>query len=98
MRIGPFWFDSKEMFLVLTALLIGVASYFNWPIPFFDKQALLILAILFLFIKGLLPSVHNENFLILAIVTIFLSLYLAVFQVILFFLISLILFRILKVI
>jgi hypothetical protein len=48
--------------------------------------------------KGLLPSIHNEAFFILAIVTIFLTLYLPIFQVVLFYFLSFLFFRLLKVI
>jgi hypothetical protein len=97
MKIGPFWFDSKEMFLVLAAILVALSYYFHWSIPFFDQKTLFVLIVLFLTIKGLLPSIHNENFLILGIITVFLSLYLSLFQIVLFFFVSLILFRVLRV-
>lgn len=98
MYIGPFYFDTKEIFLVLTAVLIGLAFLFGWPLWWFDKRALLTLVILMLFTKGLLPSIHNEAFFVLAILTIFMSLYLPIFQVVLFYFISFLMFRLLKVI
>ena len=98
MYLGPFYFDTKEIFLILAAILLGVALYFGWPLWWFDKQALLTLAVLMLFTKGLLPSIHNEAFFILAIVTIFMSMYLPIFQVILFYFVSFLMFRVLKVI
>ncbi|MCX7881498.1 MAG: hypothetical protein N2482_03265 [Patescibacteria group bacterium] len=98
MYIGPFYFDTKEIFLVLTALFLGLAMYFGWSLWWFDKRSLLTLVILILFTKGLLPSIHNEAFFILAIVAIFLTLYLPIFQAILFYFLSFLLFRIFKVI
>ena len=98
MYIGPFYFDTKEIFLILAAILIGIAMAMGWPLWWFDKRALLTLVIIMLFTKGLLPSIHNEAFFILGIVTIFLSLQLPIFQVILFYFISFIMFRVLKVI
>ena len=98
MYIGPFYIDTKELFLILAAILVGLAMYFGWNIYWFDKQVLLTVIILMLITKGLLPAIHNEAFFILAIVTIFLTLYLPVFQVVLFYFISFLLFRILKVI
>ncbi|MEK7633860.1 MAG: hypothetical protein AAB437_03385 [Patescibacteria group bacterium] len=98
MYIGPFYFDTKELFLVLAAVLLGLASAFGWPLWWFDKRALLTLVILMLITKGLLPSIHNEAFFILALVTIFISLYLPIFQVVLFYIISFLMFRLLKVI
>ena len=73
MYIGPFYFDTKEIFLILAAILLGLAMFFGWSLWWFDKRALLTLAILMLMTKGLLPSIHNEAFFILDIVTIFIS-------------------------
>ena len=98
MYLGPFYIDTKEIFLILAAILIALASYFGWSIYWFDKKVLLTIILLMLVTKGLLPAIHNEAFFILAIVTIFLTLYLPMFQVILFYFISFILFRFLKVI
>lgn len=98
MYIGPFYFDTKELFLVVASLLLGAAMFFGWSLWWFDRRTLFTLVILMLVTKGLLPSVHNEAFFILAIVAIFLSLYLPVFQVVLFYFISFLLFRILRVI
>ncbi|OGK21053.1 hypothetical protein A2866_01835 [Candidatus Roizmanbacteria bacterium RIFCSPHIGHO2_01_FULL_39_8] len=98
MYIGPFYFDTKEVFLILAAILVGFAMYFGWSVWWFDKRVLLTIIILMLLTKGLLPAIHNEAFFILAIVTIFLTLYLPIFQVILFYFISFLLFRLLRVI
>jgi len=98
MYLGPFYFDTKEIFLILAAILLGLASFFDWPLWWFDRQTLLTLVIILLITKGLLPAIHNEAFFILAVVTIFLTLYLSFFQVVLFYFISFALFRLLKVI
>ena len=98
MYIGPFYLDSKEIFLIIAAIFIAVANVFAIPLWWFDRNVLLTLVVLMLITKGLLPSIHNEAFFILAIVTIFLTLFLPIFQVILFYFISFLLFRLLKVI
>ena len=98
MKIGPFFLDTKELFLVLLAGLLLLVIYLGWQLPFFDAYKLLLLTVLFLLIKGLLSGIHNENFLILAVVTVFLSLYLPAFQLVLFFFIAMLLFRFFKVI
>ena len=98
MYIGPFYFDTKELFLILAAILLGLSSAFGWSLWWFDRRALLTLIILVLVTKGLLPSIHNEAFFILAIVAIFLTLYLPIFQVVLFYFLSFLMFRLLKVI
>ena len=98
MYLGPFYFDTKELFLILATILISVAMFFGWSLWWFDKRALLTLVILILVTKGLLPAIHNEAFFILAIVAIFLTLYLPIFQVVLFYFISFLFFRLFKVI
>jgi hypothetical protein len=98
MYIGPFYLDTKEIFLIVAALLLALASFFGWGLYWFDKRTLLTIVVLLLITKGLLPSIHNEAYFILAIVTIFLTLILPIFQVILFYFISFLLFRLLKVI
>jgi hypothetical protein len=98
MYLGPFYFDTKEIFLILATILLAVAWFLGWPLWWFDKRALLTLVVLMLITKGLLPSIHNEAFFILGIITIFLSLYLPVFQVVLFYFVSFLMFRLLKVI
>jgi len=82
----------------LASILIGLAMFFGWPLWWFDKQVLLTIIILMLITKGLLPAIHNEAFFILAIVTIFLTLYLPIFQVVLFYFFSFGFFRLLRVI
>lgn len=98
MYLGPFYFDTKEIFLILAAILVGLAMYFGWELQWFAPDKLLLLIVLMLVTKGLLPAIHNEAFFILAIVTIFLSLYLPMFQLVLFYFISFALFRLMKVI
>lgn len=98
MYLGPFYFDTKEIFLILAAILVGLAAYFGWGLYWFEGKTLLTLIILMLVTKGLLPAIHNEAFFILALVTIFLSLYLPMFQLVLFYFISFGFFRLLKVI
>ena len=98
MYLGPFYFYTKEIFLILAAILVGLAMQMGWSIWWFDKTALLTIIILMLVTKGLLPAVHNEAFFILALITIFLTLYLPIFQVVLFYFISFALFRLLKVV
>src|SRR4051812_23342449 len=98
MYIGPLYFDSKEIFLIIAALLLGVAMYFGWNILWFDRTTLLTLVIFILITKGLLPAIHNEAFFILALVAIFLTIWLPLFQVIIFYFIAFAIFRLLKVI
>ena len=98
MYLGPFYFDTKEIFLIIASILLAFSIYFGWSLVWFSSTSLLTLVILMLFTKGLLPAIHNEAFFILAIVTIFMTLLLPLFQVVMFYFISFLFFRLLKVI
>ena len=96
--IGARIYFVIEHFQVFSQNLPGI-FFFN-KIPGFSFWGAVLggWLMLFFLVKGLLPAVHNENFLILALVALFLSLYLVEFQLLLFFLIAVFLFRLLKVI
>lgn len=98
MYLGPFFFDTKEVFLVVAALLVGVAMAFGIDLVWFDTTALLTLIIILLITKGLLPAIHNEAFAILALAAVFLTLFLPLWQVLVFYFVSFLLFRVFKVI
>ncbi|OGK66375.1 hypothetical protein A2313_04030 [Candidatus Roizmanbacteria bacterium RIFOXYB2_FULL_41_10] len=98
MHLGPFYLDTKELFLIVAALLIALAIYFGWPLWLFNSQSLLVLVIIMLVVKGLLPAIHNENFFVLSLTSLLLLLYLPLFQVLLFYSLSFALLKILKVI
>jgi hypothetical protein len=98
MYLGPFYFDTKEIFLILAAIFIGIAMILNLPLYWFDQQALLLLVILILITKGLLPSIHNEAFFIIALICIFATLYFNIFQIVIFYFLSFAFFRLFRVI
>lgn len=98
MRLGPFYFDTKEFFLILGVILLGLAIYFDWPLWLFNRQSLLVLVVLMLVTKGLLPAIHNESYFVLSLVSLFLLLYFPLFQVLIFYCLSFILLKIFKVI
>lgn len=98
MYIGPFYFDTKELFLIVLTILLAVAMYIGWDPAWFKTRDIFTIAILILFTKGLLPAIHNEAFFFVALCAIFLTLYLPIFQVVLFYFISFVLFRILRII
>ena len=98
MRIGPFYFDTKELFLIMAALLIAAANYFGWSLWLFNPTSLLVLVVIMFITKGLLPAIHNESYFILSLVTVFLVLYFPLFQVLVFYFLSFILLKVFRVI
>lgn len=97
MYLGPFYLNTKELFLICGAILIAVAMYFNWQTMWFNKASLLTLTILFLLTKGLLPAIHNEPFFITALVTLIVSVYFPIYITILFFFLTFGIMKLLKV-
>lgn len=98
MYFGPFYFDTKEIFLIIASFILSMAMLFGWSLVWFDSQELLTLTVIMLITKGLLPAIHNEAFFILAIIAIFLTLYIPIFHVVIFYFLSFLFFRLLKVI
>jgi hypothetical protein len=70
----------------------------GWNPVWFSARDMFTITLLILFTKGLLPAIHNEAFFMVAVAALVLTLYLPIFQVVLFYLISFVLFRILRVI
>jgi len=97
MYLGPFYLNTKELFLILCAVLISVAMYFNWPTVWFNKASLLTLTMFFLLTKGLLPAIHNEAFFITALVTLLVSVYFPLYITVLFFFLTFGIMKLLKV-
>jgi hypothetical protein len=98
MYLGPFYFDTKEIFLILLTILLGIAMTMGWNLLWFDTKNLFTITVIILFTKGLLPAIHNEAFFIVAVAAVLLTLYVPIFQVVLFYFLSFIFFRLLKVI
>jgi hypothetical protein len=98
MRLGPLYFDTKEVFLLLAALLVGAAYYFGWPLWLFAPEQLLALVVIMLITKGLLPAIHNEAYFILSLFTIFLLIYLPFFQTLVFYFLSFLFFKVARII
>ncbi len=98
MYLGPFYINTKELFLILAVVLLGLAWKLGWGFYWFDKRTLFIIVSAMFVTKAILPSIHNEAFFMLAIVAIFLTLYLSIFQIVIFYLLGFTLMRWLRVI
>lgn len=98
MYLGPLYINTKEIFLIITLILLALAWKLGWGVMWFDKRSLLLIVALMLVTKTLLPSLQNEAFFILALVVIFLTLYFSIFQIAIFYLVSFTLMRWLKLI
>ena len=50
--LGQFYFDKRDLFIVLAIIVLLAGYKFGYPLPYFEYKNLIILAILFLFAKG----------------------------------------------
>lgn len=96
MYLGPFYFESKDLFFIAAAVLLGIALYFDWPLWTYSASTLLTLVILMLITRGLVRSADNAIFYYHAIMTLILAVFFPFLQVILFYCIGLVLFRLFK--
>lgn len=98
MFIGPFYFDSKELFLLFAAAILFVARFVGWAPVWFDADKLLTLLLLIIIVKGLVPGVHNQAFFVVSVVALIATLYLSLPQVLLFYLFTFLFLKIFRVI
>lgn len=52
--LGQFYFDKRDLFIILALMLLVGAWYFKLPLQFFSYADLFILILLFLLAKGIL--------------------------------------------
>lgn len=82
MRIGPFYIDTKEVFLIIALIVLLLARFLNWPIYWFDIDKLLVLTGILLITKALMHTIAHERFFLLALVMLFLTLYMPITNII----------------
>ena len=96
--LGQFYVDKRDFFIVLAVVLLLLGFYFRFPLPYFSYQNLILLAILFLLAKGFLLSTYDSALFITFFTACVLTLFLPLFQVLLFLLPAFLFMRLLKVI
>jgi hypothetical protein len=96
--LGQFYFEKRDLYLVLAIVLLLLGNYFAFPLPFFNYQKLIFLTLLFLLTKGFLPPTLDAILLILFMTSAFLSLFHPLFQVLIFVILALFFLKILKAI
>jgi len=88
MTLSHFTITKKELFLLLSAVLLVAAIALHIPLPFFNAYDLIIITMLTFIGKGFFPSNNDTPLLLVFLASIFLTLYYPVFQVIVFFFLS----------
>jgi len=96
--IGQFYVGKRDIFLLMGAILLVIALYLHYPIPYFDTQNLLILFILAFFTKGLLLPTHDSAVFLTFLLAVFLTLFIPLLEVLFFLVLSFLFLRLTKVI
>jgi hypothetical protein len=95
---GQFYFEKRDLYLVLAVVLLLLGNYFAFPLPFFNYQKLIFLTLLFLLAKGFLPPTADAVLLILFMASAFLTFFYSLFQVLIFLIFSFVFLKLLKAI
>lgn len=96
--LGQFYFDKRDLFLVVATVVILFALRFGYPIPYFNVQHLLFLLILFFIAKGLILPTHDSAIYVVFLIALGLTLYVPLFHALVFLLFAFIFLRLLKAI
>src|SRR3989344_8288107 len=97
-NIGRFYFNKKELFLLVAAVLLFIIMRSNYTISFFNPFELLVLTVFTLLAKCFFTSTNDTPLLIVFLFAIFLTLYIPLFQIIIFYILSFVFLKALKVI
>jgi len=96
--LGQFYIDKRDLFILLAIILLSLGYYLNFPLPYFSYQNLVLLTILFLLAKGFLLTTYDSAFFVTFLTACILTLFIPLFQVLLFLLLAFFFLRLLKVI
>ncbi|MBI4129871.1 hypothetical protein HY468_00995 [Candidatus Roizmanbacteria bacterium] len=97
-NIGKFYFSKKELFLLLTAVLLFLMMQYNYTVSFFNPFNLLVLTILTFLAKGFFTSVNDTPLFLVFLSAVFLTLYYPLWQIIIFYFLSFFFMKVLRVI
>jgi len=97
MYLGPFYFQKRDLFIIIAVALLWWAIYSHMTIPLFNSYNLLTLAIIFLLVKASILPAHDVAVFITFFTAIILTLFMPLFQVVLFLACAFFLQKLLKV-
>ena len=96
--IGSFYFDKRDLFILLAIILLLAGFRLGYPLPYFEYKNLIILSLLFLLGKGFLLTSYDSALFATFLVAALLTLFIPLLQVLYFLSLAFIFLRILKVI
>ncbi len=74
-RFLKFFFDEKDLFLILYLILIFLSGFFGFSLGPFSYSGLLVIAIFALITRGLVSSVRFDQYFYIFVVAVFLALF-----------------------
>lgn len=96
--IGQFYFDKRDIFLILAIILLVFAIRTHYPIPYFDTNHLFFLLIILLIAKGFVLPVYDSAIFVIFLIALFLTLFVPLFQSLVFLVCAFLFLRLFKVI
>lgn len=96
--IKDIYIEKRDIYYLLGLGLIILARHKNYPIPYLNYDALLILTTLFFLAKGLILPAHDTVVFLVFFLALILTLFIPFFQIILFLFLEFLFLRLLKVI
>jgi len=96
--LGQFYFDKRDLFIILGLVLLVGAWYFKFLIPFFSYTDLFVIILIFLLAKGILLPASDSLLFLLFFSGLILLFFFPLIQVVFFLFIAFLLFRLLKII
>lgn len=96
--LGQFYFDKRDLYIVLAIGLLLIGFHYQYPLPYFQYQNLILLSLLFLLGKGFLLTSYDSAFFTAFLIAIILTLFIPLLQVLFILTLAFIFLRILRVI
>lgn len=96
--IGQFYIDKRDIFLIISGVIVVYAIYFGYPIPYFNPQHLLFFLFLLFIAKGLILPTHDSVVFVVFLLALFMTLFFPLFQSLIFLVLSFLFLRLAKVI
>ena len=97
-NLGRFYFSKKELFLLIASVLLFIIMQSNFTISFFDPFELLVLTVFTLLAKGFFTTTNDGVLFVIFLASIFLTLYMPMFQIIIFYFLSFVFLKVFRVI
>lgn len=96
--LGKFYFDKRDFFILLAIGLLLIGFHYQYPLPYFQYQNLIILSLLFLLAKGFLLTSYDSALFVTFLAAVVLTLFFPLLQVLFFLVLAFIFLRIFRVI